>query len=237
MGSENQVSENLNKSGQPQPGADSAAAGEGEARQRVFFDLERVKPGRWESRKPALGFPLFHRPSWPELWECGNLAGFWRDFQGAREKGGKPALGFGLSFGGHRGLGFGPPVAPWRGLWFEVARRAIWRRRSRIRPRSPLWLRCWAAWLSARAGARARGGACSGAPAVCSAARQMAGNGFAQVGAGPVRIRVNGRIDPDFLTFGHGFEKSQPKQQRQCEISLLIWRFNFASAPQGVSLI
>ena len=36
---------------------------------------------RWESGKPAFGFPLFHPPSSPELWECGNLAGCWRDFQ------------------------------------------------------------------------------------------------------------------------------------------------------------
>ena len=45
-----------------------------------FFVLEREKPGRWESGKPAFGFPLFHPPSWPELWECGNLACFRRDF-------------------------------------------------------------------------------------------------------------------------------------------------------------
>jgi hypothetical protein len=72
----------------------SAAAGEGEARPRGFFVLETVKPGRWESGKPAFGFPLFHPPSWPKLWECGNLACCWRDFQGARGKSGKPAFGF-----------------------------------------------------------------------------------------------------------------------------------------------
>jgi len=59
-----------------------------------FFVLERVKPGRWESGKPAFGFPLFHPPSWPKLWECGNLACCWRDFQGARGKSGKLAFGF-----------------------------------------------------------------------------------------------------------------------------------------------
>src|SRR5262249_30414622 len=32
-------------------------------------------------------------PSSPELWECGNLAGCWRDFQGARGKSGKPVFG------------------------------------------------------------------------------------------------------------------------------------------------
>jgi PAS fold len=50
--------------------------------------------GRWESGKPAFGFPLFHPPSSPELWKCGNLACLWRDFQGARGKSGKPAVGF-----------------------------------------------------------------------------------------------------------------------------------------------
>ena len=50
------------------------------------FCFERDKPRRWESGKPAFGFPLFHPPSSPELWKCGNLACFWRDFQGARGK-------------------------------------------------------------------------------------------------------------------------------------------------------
>ena len=59
----------------------------------VLF-LMREESRRWESGKPAFGFPLFHPPSSPELWECGNLAVFWRDFQGARGKSGKPALGF-----------------------------------------------------------------------------------------------------------------------------------------------
>jgi hypothetical protein len=47
----------------------------------------------WESGKPVFGFPLFQTAS-PELWECGNLAAFGRDFQGARGKRGKPAFGF-----------------------------------------------------------------------------------------------------------------------------------------------
>src|SRR6266481_1519637 len=73
----------------------SAAAGEGEAPPAgCFFVLEREKPRRWESGKPAFGFPLFHPPSSSKLWECGNLARFWRDSQGARGKRGKPAFGF-----------------------------------------------------------------------------------------------------------------------------------------------
>src|ERR1022692_4918160 len=55
----------------------------------VFFGLKERESGRWESGKPAFGFPLFHPPSSPELWECGNLAGLWRDFQGARGKSGE----------------------------------------------------------------------------------------------------------------------------------------------------
>ena len=58
------------------------------------FGFWSIYPGRWESGKPAVGFPLFHPPSSPELWKCGNLARIWRDFQGARGKRGKPALGF-----------------------------------------------------------------------------------------------------------------------------------------------
>src|SRR5215469_11852915 len=58
----------------------------------VFWEIDQS--GRWESGKPAFGFPLFHPPSSPELWKCGNLACFWRDFQGARGKSGKPAFGF-----------------------------------------------------------------------------------------------------------------------------------------------
>src|SRR5215471_7395319 len=54
----------------------------------------REESRRWESGKPAVGFPLFHPPSSSEMWECGNLAGFWRDFQGARGKSGKPVFGF-----------------------------------------------------------------------------------------------------------------------------------------------
>jgi len=57
----------------------------------MFRDKES---GRWESGKPAFGFPLFHPPSSSELWECGNLAGLWRDSQGTRGKRGKPACGF-----------------------------------------------------------------------------------------------------------------------------------------------
>jgi len=60
----------------------------------VLFCSRRDEPRRWESGKPAFGFPLFHPPSSPELWECGNLAVFWRDSQGARGKSGKPVFGF-----------------------------------------------------------------------------------------------------------------------------------------------
>ena len=52
-----------------------------------------ARPG-WESGKPAFGFPLFHPPSSPELWKCGNLARSWRDFQGAVERGGSLLLAF-----------------------------------------------------------------------------------------------------------------------------------------------
>jgi len=69
------------------------------ARRAAGFGFERQETGDhsrevgWESGKPAFGFPLFQAAS-PELWECGNLAAFWRDFQGARGKSGKPAFGF-----------------------------------------------------------------------------------------------------------------------------------------------
>ena len=56
--------------------------------------LEREKPRRWESGKPAFGFPLFHPPSSPALGKCGNLACCWRDSQGARGNSGKPVFGF-----------------------------------------------------------------------------------------------------------------------------------------------
>jgi hypothetical protein len=59
-----------------------------------FLGIQEEEPGRWESGKPAFGFPLFHPPQSSELWECGNLAGLWRDSQGARGKRGKPAFGF-----------------------------------------------------------------------------------------------------------------------------------------------
>ena len=64
------------------------------ARLAFCFGVERRESGRWESGKPAFGFPLFHPPSSSELWECGNLACSWRDLQGARGKSGKPAFGF-----------------------------------------------------------------------------------------------------------------------------------------------
>jgi NADH dehydrogenase len=54
----------------------------------------REESRRWESGKPALGFPLFHPPSSPELWECGNLAVFWRDFQGLVGRVGSLPLAF-----------------------------------------------------------------------------------------------------------------------------------------------
>ena len=60
----------------------------------VFVGFRYIYSGRWESGKPAFGFPLFQPPSPPELWKCGNLARLWRDFQGARGKSGKPAIGF-----------------------------------------------------------------------------------------------------------------------------------------------
>ena len=56
--------------------------------------IGKRKSGRWESGKPAFGFPLSHPPSSSALWECGNPACRWRDFQGARGKRGKPAFGF-----------------------------------------------------------------------------------------------------------------------------------------------
>src|SRR3954470_6152237 len=62
------------------------------ARLAFCFGVERRESGRWESGKPAFGFPLFQPPSSSELWECGNLACSRRDFQGARGKSGKPAF-------------------------------------------------------------------------------------------------------------------------------------------------
>ena len=53
-----------------------------------------MESGRWESGKPDFGFPLSHPPSSSAQWKCGNPAGCWRDFQGARGKRGKPAFGF-----------------------------------------------------------------------------------------------------------------------------------------------
>jgi len=47
----------------------------------------------WESGKPAFGFPLSQHAS-PALWECGNLAGCWRDFQGAVGRVGSLGLAF-----------------------------------------------------------------------------------------------------------------------------------------------
>ena len=64
------------------------------ARRCCVLDWRNRASGRWESGKPAFGFPLFHPPSPPELWKCGNRAAFWRDFQGARGKSGKPVFGF-----------------------------------------------------------------------------------------------------------------------------------------------
>src|SRR5437868_15220575 len=58
--------------------------------------LKKRTSWRWESGKPGFGFPLSHPPSSPELWECGNLAAFGRDFQGVRGKSGKPVFGFPL---------------------------------------------------------------------------------------------------------------------------------------------
>jgi len=50
--------------------------------------------GRAKPARAARGFLRFEiRESSPELWKCGNLACSWRDFQGARGKGGKPAVG------------------------------------------------------------------------------------------------------------------------------------------------
>src|SRR5450755_3794359 len=58
------------------------AGAEGEARPRAcVFLLEIEKPWRWESGKPVFGFPFFHPTSPSGLWECGNLACCWRDFQ------------------------------------------------------------------------------------------------------------------------------------------------------------
>src|SRR2546428_11624084 len=51
-------------------GAATPRAG-GEARRRVlFFGFETEDSGRWESGKPAFGFPLFHRP---RRRHCGNV--------------------------------------------------------------------------------------------------------------------------------------------------------------------
>ena len=66
---------------------------EGHQRFRETQNRSHQREARWESGKPAFGFPLFHSAS-PELWECGTLACCWRDFQGARRKRGKPAFGF-----------------------------------------------------------------------------------------------------------------------------------------------
>ena len=67
----------------------------GEARRRSsLFCFETQDSGRWESGKPAFGFPLFHRP---RRRRCGNVGispAVWRDFQGVRGKRGKPAFGF-----------------------------------------------------------------------------------------------------------------------------------------------
>lgn len=73
---------------------------------------------------PAVGFWFWREAESPEPWECGNLAGFGRDFQGACGKGGKPAFWLSrlstapafprLSSGSHR-------CGPFR-----------WRRRSRL---------------------------------------------------------------------------------------------------------
>jgi hypothetical protein len=71
-------------------------AGEAARSAVVFLGLKERESGRWESGKLAFGFPVFHPSSSPELWECGNLARFWRDFQGARGKSGKPVFGFPL---------------------------------------------------------------------------------------------------------------------------------------------
>ena len=69
-------------------------AGAKPARGPVFVLELHIHSGRWESGKPAFGFPLSHPPSPPELWKCGNLAAFGRDSQGARGKRGKPVFGF-----------------------------------------------------------------------------------------------------------------------------------------------
>ena len=68
----------------------SNSLGGGEAPPSAAFLLcEKENSGRWESGKPAFGFPLFHPPSSPELGECGNLAcllarfprGSWKEWE------------------------------------------------------------------------------------------------------------------------------------------------------------
>ena len=61
---------------------------------RDFFLRDKRIRGGGKGGKPALGFPLVHPPSPPELWKCGNLARSWRDSQGARGKGGSLRLAF-----------------------------------------------------------------------------------------------------------------------------------------------
>ncbi len=81
----------LRRRGAPQP------RGRAQPAERPSFGLRGetgivVAKRGWESGKPDFGFPLFQTAS-PELWECGNLAWLWRDYQEARGKSGKPAFG------------------------------------------------------------------------------------------------------------------------------------------------
>src|SRR5579862_8917870 len=69
--------------------ARSAARAEGEARPRSGLLLMREESRRWESGKPAFGFPLFHPPSSSELlgmWESRRLLarfprGSWKEWE------------------------------------------------------------------------------------------------------------------------------------------------------------
>src|SRR5579862_3809396 len=74
--------------------ARSAARAEGEARPRSGLLLMREESRRWESGNLLLVFHFSIRRRRRSCWECGNLAAFWRDFQGARGKSGKPVFGF-----------------------------------------------------------------------------------------------------------------------------------------------
>src|SRR6185369_13228875 len=45
------------------------------------LNFEGRNSRRWKSRNLVLIFDFTIRPSSAERWECGNLAGLWRDFQ------------------------------------------------------------------------------------------------------------------------------------------------------------